>query len=193
MNALDGGLVVLLGAGTVLGLSRGFVRIVIGVLSLVVAFLLASRWQDPIARVLISRRVAETPALVAAYLAVFVATLLAGALIAWTVAKILKLALLSWADRLAGGALGLLGAMLAAAFLVHPLVASSRGGSTLLRTSKVAPYVIVVADLGNGLAPEAVARRYESGIEVLRRVWRGEGPIPADLDEVKERITRTVR
>ena len=77
-----------------------------------------------------------------------------------------------------------------AAFLVHPLVASSSSGSRLLATSKIAPYVSVVADVGNAAAPDAVARRYESGIESLRRVWRGAEALP--VDKVKKVLTDAV-
>lgn len=189
MNALDIGLVILLVFGLAIGLARGFVRILIGVLSLVVAFFLASRYQDQIAAVLTSRHVAEAPARIGAYVLVFLATMIAGGLVAWVVGKILKLAMLSFADRLAGGALGVLAALLAAAFLVHPLVASSSQGSRLLATSKTAPYVSVVADLGNALAPDAVANRYDSGIESLRRIWRGEVPV----EKVKKAVTKAVK
>jgi membrane protein required for colicin V production len=187
MNALDIGLVILFVMGAGIGLARGFVRIVIGILSLGVAFFLANRYQDSIAAVLTARHVSETPARIGAYILVFLATMIAGGLVAWVVGKILKLAMLSFADRLAGGALGILAALLAAAFLVHPLVASSANGSRLLATSKLVPYVSVVADLGNAVAPDAVAKRYTSGIESLRRVWRGDLPVP--VEKVKKALT----
>jgi membrane protein required for colicin V production len=184
VNVLDVGLVILLVLGTVLGLARGLVRIVIGLLTIVVAFFLASRYQDSIAAMMVGRHVGETPARIAAYAIIFVATMLAGGLVAWVVGKFLKLALLSFPDRLAGGAVGFLAALLAAAFLVHPLVASSPEGSHLVATSKLAPYVTVVADVANAVAPDAVAKRYESGIDSVRRIWRDEEPV----DKVKKAI-----
>lgn len=187
MNALDIGLIVLLVAGLVAGLARGLVRIVIGIVSLVVAFFLASHYQDGLAAFLTARHVSPTPARIGAYILVFVATMLAGGLVAFVVGKLLKLAMLSWADRLAGGALGILAALLAAAFIVHPLAASSPEGSRLLATSKIAPYVSVVADLGNAMAPDAVAKRYDAGIDALRKIWRGDAPIP--VDKVKKALT----
>ena len=190
MNALDIGLIVLIVFGAGIGLARGLVRILIGILSLVVAFFLASRYQDQIAAVLTSRHVAEGPARIAAYVLVFMATMIAGGLVAWGVGKLLKLAMLSFPDRLAGGALGIVAALLAAAFLVHPLVASSPEGSRLFAKSKLAPYVTVVADLGNAMAPDAVAKRYDEGIESLRRVWRGEAAVP--VEKVKKAITKAV-
>jgi membrane protein required for colicin V production len=187
MNALDIGLIVLLAVGAFIGLMRGLVRILIGILTLVVAFFLASRYQDQIAAVLTGRHVSETPARIGAYVLVFLATMIAGGLVAWVVGKMLKLAMLSFPDRLAGGALGVVAALLAAAFLVHPLVASSADGSRLLTTSKLAPYVSVVADLVNAVAPDAVAKRYTSGIETLRKIWRGDEPVP--VEKVKKVLT----
>jgi membrane protein required for colicin V production len=187
VNALDIGLIVLVAVGALLGLRRGLVRILIGILSLIVAFFLASRYQDQIAGVLMSRHVSQAPARIAAYALVFIGTMIAGGIVAWLVGKMLKLAMLSFPDRLAGAALGIVAAMLAAAFLVHPLVASSANGSRLLATSKLAPYVSVVADLCNAVAPDAVAKRYDSGIETLRRIWRGDEPVA--VEKVKKALT----
>ena len=191
MNAFDVVLVGLVVAGAVIGLARGAMRIVIGILSLFVAFFLASRYQDSIASVLVARHVAEGPARVAAYVFIFLMTMVAGGLVAWIVGKMLKIAMLSWADRLGGAALGMTGAMITAAFLVHPLAASTPGGSRVLAESKLAPYVSVVADLCNAIAPEAVAKRYDQGMETLRKIWRGEAKLP-DLGAVKKGITGAV-
>lgn len=188
MNALDIGLLVLFVIGAAMGLARGLVRIVIGLLTVIVAFFLASRYQDAIASVLTQHHVSQTPARIAAYVVVFLATMIAGGLVAWVVGKILKLAMLSFPDRLAGAAVGLLAAILAAAFLVHPLVASSPDGSHLLATSKLAPYVTVVADIGNAVAPAAVAKRYDEGIDALRRIWRGEAPV----EKVKKAVSDAI-
>lgn len=191
MNAFDVLLIVVLVAGAITGLARGAVRIVVGLVSLILAFVLASRYQDALAAVLIRRHVGETPARIAAYLGIFLLTMIAGGLVAWLIGKMLKLAMLSWADRLAGGALGLVAALLAAAFLVHPIAAASPGGSRLLAGSKLAPYVSVVADIGNAVAPDAVARRYNAGIETLRKYWRGEAQLP-DLGAVKKKVAGAV-
>jgi membrane protein required for colicin V production len=190
MNALDIGLVILIAMGAGIGLARGFVRILIGTLSLIAAFVLASRYQDQLAAVLTSRHVSEVPARIGAYVVVFLGTMIAGGLVALIVGKILKLAMLSFPDRLAGGALGVLAALLAAAFVVHPVVASSPDGSRLLATSKLAPYVSVVADLGNAMAPDAVAKRYDDGIEALRRIWRGQAAVP--VEKAKKALTKAV-
>jgi len=177
VNAFDVILIAVIVAGAVLGLARGLMRIVIGLLSIVVAFFLASHFQDPVAAFFTGHHVGQTTARIAAYVVIFLGTMIAGGVVAWIVGKILKLAMLSWADRLAGGAVGILGAMLAGAFLVHPLASSAPGGSNLLAGSKLAPYLATVADMGNKLAPDAVAKRYDEGMAMMRKVWRGEAKI----------------
>lgn len=171
-------LIFVLIVGAVMGLARGLMRIVIGLLSILVAFFLASRFQDPVAAFFMGHQVGENTARVAAYVVIFLGTMIAGGVVAWIVGKIVKLAMLSWADRLAGGAVGIVAAALAGAFLVHPLASSSPGGSRMLGGSKLAPYLATVADIGNKLAPEAVSKRYDQGIAMMRKVWRGEAKLP---------------
>ena len=191
MNGFDIVILALVGGGVLIGLSRGATRIVIGIASLVVAFFLANLYQDRFASVLMQRHVAATPARIASYLLIFLLTMIAGGLVAWLVATLLKLAMLSWADRLAGAALGLVFALLAAAFLVHPLAASTPGGSRLLAESKLAPYVSVLADVGNAAAPDAVAKRYDEGMGKLRRIWSGQERLP-DADEAKKALEKAI-
>jgi membrane protein required for colicin V production len=108
------------------------------------------------------------------YVLIFIGVMLAGGLVAFLVRKLVKAAMLSWADRLAGAALGLVAATLAAALLILPLVAYSPWGERVLRGSVLAPYVTVVADLANTLVPEGLSERYSEKIEQLRRYWRDE-------------------
>ena len=56
-------------------------------------------------------------------------------------------------------------------------VAYTPGGETVLRTSVLAPYLLVVSDLFNRLAPQDLAERYRDGVDELRRLW-------SDADEV---------
>lgn len=176
MNAFDYVILAVVCVGLAFGLLKGLARILVGIASLVVAFFLASHFQGTVAGALTSAGVQPGPAKLVAYLVIFVATMLAGGLVAWLVGKLLQAAMLSWADRLAGAALGLVAALLAAAFVVHPIVASSSYGAPLLRHSILAPYIAVVADIVNVGAPRELGDRYRKEIDVLRKLWRGEAP-----------------
>ena len=81
-------------------------------------------------------------------------------------------AMLGWADRLAGGAVGLMAALLAAGLIMLPALAYAPSGDAILRQSVFAPYVTLVTDLATELVPEDLAVRYRNKMESLRQHWR---------------------
>lgn len=175
MNGFDLTVLVLTAVLVVLGAWKGIVRILITLGALVAAFVLASRFHQPVADYWVeSPADPSAPLRLLAYLAIFVAVMVAGGVLAWAMRKLMKVALLGWADRLAGAALGLVAAALASALLVLPVVAYTPKGESLLGRSRLAPYVAVVADVANQIAPEDLARRYRERIRELRRYWRGD-------------------
>ncbi len=174
MNAFDVVMLILLGVLVFVGVVKGLTRILIGIGALVAAFLLAAGLHQELAlRLGGILKLNEGVLKLIAYLVLFIGTMLVGALAAYVTRKLLKAAMLSWADRLAGGALGLVAAMLIAGLLVLPLVAYVPSGERALRESVLAPYVTVVADVAKELVPEELSRRYRDKMEGLRRYWSG--------------------
>ena len=172
LNAFDLLLLVLVGVLVLLGLRRGLTRLLIGIGALAAAFILAARLHAQAAGVILGvLDLPEPAANLAGYLAIFLGTMLAGALLGRILRGVLKAAMLGWADRLAGGAAGLVAALLAAALIVLPVIAYAPSGERLLRNSVLAPYVAVVADLANELAPEQLAEQYQKRMDALRRFW----------------------
>jgi membrane protein required for colicin V production len=172
VNTFDIVLLVLACGLVVIGMFKGLVRILIGLAALVFAFALAARYHRPLAERLGALDFGDDPTMLLSYVLIFIGVMLAGGLIAYLLRKLIKAAMLSWADRLAGAALGLVVAMLTAALLILPVVAYSPWGGSVLRGSVLAPYVTVVADLANRLAPADLSERYNDKIEELRRYWR---------------------
>ena len=111
VNAFDALLLVLVGLLVLLGMLRGLTRLLIGTGALVAAFMLAAQFHGQVAVSMV--RVVEMTdpvASLAAYLAIFLGTMLAGSLVASVLGRLLKATMLGWADRLAGGAVGLVSA-----------------------------------------------------------------------------------
>ncbi len=172
MNGFDIGVLVLAAAAILAGLWNGLVRILVGLGALVVAFLLAARFHDGLSARMPSFGGRPEARSIAAYVLVFVAVLLAAAVVAWLVRRLLQAVALGWIDRLGGAAVGLVFVLLFAAFVVVPVVAYAPAGRTLLADSTLAPYVEVVADLASRLVPASLRSRYEGHAEELRRRWR---------------------
>lgn len=178
MNPFDIALLVLMGLLVVAGLVKGMVRIMIGLLALVTAFFVASRYHAPVADRFGVADASPEASMLVTYVLLFIGVLLAGSVVAWLLRKVLKAAMLGWADRLAGAAVGLVAALLTAALLVLPVVAYSPWGSGTLRGSVLAPYVAAVADLAVQAAPDDLAQRYRAGVESLRDAWHGVTALP---------------
>ena len=173
LNALDVLLIGLAGVLVLLGVLRGLTRLLVGIGALIAAFMLAAQfhWQAAASMV----RVVEMPepaAKLVAYLAIFLGTMLAGAFVASVLGRLLKVAMLGWADRLAGGAVGFVAASLTASLIILPIVAYTPSGSAVLRNSVLAPYVTVVADIANHLVPDQLSTQYRDKMESLRRYWQ---------------------
>lgn len=174
MNALDIALLVVAGALVVLGLVKGLVRLLAAVAAFVAAFFLASRFHGPLADLAPASRIPQGALRLAAYAAIFVGVLIAGAIVGWLLRKLMQAAMLGWADRLAGAAVGFVAGVLACSLVVLPLAAYLPDGSRLLAGSTLAPYAAAVADVVNRLSPADLADRYRKGIESVRKRWRGE-------------------
>jgi membrane protein required for colicin V production len=172
MNGFDILLTILVGLLVLLGLVKGLTRLLFGIASLVAGFVLASQLHESLSARLYWLAEASDVRKLIAYLAIFIGTLLVGGLVAWLVRAVIKAAMLSWADRLAGAAVGFAAAVLLTAWIVLPLVAYAPAGERVLRDSVLAPYVTVVADAAKNLVPPGLSERYDDRMEDLRRYWR---------------------
>ena len=140
MNAFDTVILVVIALLMLVGLLKGLTRLAIGIAALAAAFVLAARFHPPVAAsIAAAAGLTEPVATAAAYAAIFLGTMLAGALVAFVARRTLKLAMLGWVDRLAGAALGLIAALLAAGLVLLPAVGRVPAGESLLRESVLAP------------------------------------------------------
>ena len=110
MNPIDFVLLILLGVLVFVGVLKGMTRILIGIGALVAAFVLAAQLHQPVADKLAFLDLPGEAIKLISYVLIFLGTMLAGAMAAFLMRKLLRAAMLTWADRLAGGALGLVAA-----------------------------------------------------------------------------------
>ena len=174
MNGFDIALLIFMGILVVVGLMKGLVRILVGLAALVAAFFVASSFHRPLAESLGRLDISIEILRLLCYLALFIATLLAGAVLAFLLRSLLKVAMLGWADRLAGAALGVAGAFIAFALLVLPIVAYTPNGAGILNRSVLAPYVLVAADLAARAAPSDLVDRFRKQLGELKERWAEE-------------------
>lgn len=108
MNWADWTILAIVAISTLIGLSRGFVRETLSLLTWVAAFVIAMMFRDELAPLL--SRLVDTPSLqaIAAFAILFIATLLAGAGLNMTLSAFVEATGLSGTDRVLGMVFGLL-------------------------------------------------------------------------------------
>ena len=153
------------------GAIKGATRIVLGVGSLVAAFLLAS-WFGGLAGSLLSGMISsEDTRLLIGFGVVFAGTLIVGALLGWLVVKALEIVHLRWIDRLAGAAAGFVATILLFAAFSIPLAAYLPEGSRILSESRLAPSVVRIASAVDFVLPHSLRAKFRQRLESLERLW----------------------
>jgi membrane protein required for colicin V production len=111
MTAFDYAVLVIVGSSVVISVMRGFAREVLALAGWVIAFFAATALSGPVSSAF---TVVSDPSLrvLAAFVAVFVVTLIAASLVGMVIARLLKSAGLGVEDRLLGGFFGLARGML---------------------------------------------------------------------------------
>ena len=172
MNWIDWTLIIFLLVSVINGFQEGMVRITIGLIALVAAFLIAS-WFGGLAAGPLTPFVSKGVAAILGYLLIFFAVILAGALIAALMVRMLKLIGLSWMDRLLGGFLGVIRGFIVLAVLTMVVTAlAPRWLPNAVSGSTLAPYVLDASRVLTNLTPfdirDGFYRAY-SELEKLRR------------------------
>ncbi len=116
MNWLDIVIIIVTLLLGMLGLWRGAIKAVFGIVGLIGGIALAGHYYLPLASILSSGEAIWSR--IAAYAIILVATLIVASVIGWFVARLVHIVMLGWVDRLIGFILGAaIGSMLCAAVL----------------------------------------------------------------------------
>ncbi len=141
------------------GFSNGFVQAVGGIISLVIALFIASRWYDLIAvRILPFIGDNMNLARILGFIAVFVVARVLMFLLVKVLDKVFSLPVLNVFNKIGGAVFGLLEGALAVGILLYLSTKFPLGSkwATLLKTSSIAPSLIGFGKTLTPLIPEAL-------------------------------------
>ncbi|HYI95531.1 MAG TPA: CvpA family protein [Bryobacteraceae bacterium] len=172
MNWLDWVLVIFLVVSIANGLREGFVRMGIGFAAMIIGFFAASWFGGMVAGSLQPYINSKALAGIVAFLLVFFGVLIAGALIAALLVKVLKIVGLSWADRLLGGAFGVVRGFVV--LVVITMVITAFVPKSLPRAvehSQLAPYVFAASRVLTAATPYEIREGFDRAYSDLRGLW----------------------
>jgi membrane protein required for colicin V production len=158
-------------ASVVFAALKGFTRELIGMGSMVLAFILASWFYTAAAEPFKDVVKTENLALFLGFSIVFLGTLIAGILIAWLVSTFIKLARLQWFDRCLGALFGLVRGWMLGGIILVGLTAFNIQ-SVSVKNSVLAPYFLPASRMIALVTPSDFKDRFRSGYAAIERWWK---------------------
>ena len=150
---------------------KGFVREVLGLITVLVGVLLAAWFYRGVGRLFKDVVRTENIALFFGFSLIFVMTLVAGFVVIWLVTKFMKFAKLQWADRLLGAAFGFIRGWVISAAILLALTAFEIQ-TERLKGSELVPYFLPGSRVIAVMTPYEMKAKFLVGYRALERWWR---------------------
>ncbi len=171
MNKLDIIIIIILSLTFIRGLMRGIVKEVMGIVGIVLAFILSSKYHQDltpyIVKIVHDKEISGIIAFAILFLSTVVVLFLIGALIR----EMLKSMSLGWLDNLGGGVFGFIKGVLLSSMIIFVLTFSLDPKSPILTESKLSPYVMKIADRLIYLVPEDIKKEFKKRSHRLKDKW----------------------
>jgi membrane protein required for colicin V production len=180
LDNLDYALVAIIVLGALYGLSRGVLRILTSILSLLLGTIAATNWFPNLGALI--QKHSSLSATVADIIGFVVIFIIAVAVVGYAGRRIALLAqavILSWIDRLAGLIIGLVVGAALAGVAVVVLTATMPPDWRQLRDSRLAPRVLAFDDKLISFVPPDAQRLFEEKRNALTRYWQQQNESPA--------------
>ncbi|MBF6569431.1 MAG: CvpA family protein [Candidatus Binataceae bacterium] len=182
LNGLDYAIIAGLGLGAIYGLSRGGLRMITSLLSLMGALYAASVYHEAASK-LVNRQlgVNSTTGRILGYVAAFVMVFIAIELTGSFVIRMVRLVNMGWIDRLIGAATGaavagiILGITIVAMMLILPARAE------ILKNSVLAPDLLAYNQQLLTLVPPELKTKYQARSTQFLALWKQQANLRRDL------------
>jgi len=167
MNWLDMVFIIILVATPVMGIVRGLIRQVIGLVAVILGLILASVYYVGIAEIFQKFVHDQLVSNFLGFLVIFFGVLAAGALLSFIISKAMK-GPLAFVNRLFGGLFGLLKAILICGIIAFALAAFNIARPAL-ETSRLAPVCMGVTRAAVNLIPRELRTKFNQSYQEIRK------------------------
>jgi len=173
MNWLDYVLAIVLLSSAFSGFRKGFARTIVGLVSVLVALVIAS-WTYGVAGGFLIEYVSYRGlANIFGFLLVFGGIMLAGSIIGHLISKMMKWVGLGWLDGLMGSGVGLIRGVLVSMVFVMLLCAFTKTPPPpSVVESRIAPHVIDASSLLAAMAPKDLQSGFDESYAKAKKYWK---------------------
>ena len=147
ITTLDWLIIAVVVLSTLLSLKRGFVKEVMSLVTWVVAFIVAVKFTSPLQSLLVDQVQNDQIRYIVAFIALFIATLVIGALVNFMLGSLVQATGLSSTDRVIGMLFGFVrGALIVVAFISLLSLSPAIEKSDMWKSSQLVPQLVVLKD-----------------------------------------------
>jgi membrane protein required for colicin V production len=200
MNGLDYAIITVIGLGAIYGFSRGALRMLTSLLSLLGGLYAASLYHGAAAS-LANREfgAGSATARIIGYIAVFVLVFLAIELAGNILIRLIQLVRMGWIDRLIGGATGAALGAIALGFAIMAMMVLLPARAEILKESRLAPDLLAWNSTLLACIPPELKAQYEARRIDFMTLWQAQArirnelspePSPSPSPELKQRKVR---
>ncbi len=169
MNGFDIFVLALVGLGIGMGLWKGLVKQIFYLGGIIIGYIAAGKFYVPVSAVF--SKTGSNVVKAASFLGIFILCILLTSIAGHFLGKILKLGGLSWLNRLGGGFLGFVKALLIIIMVTTVLIAFLPSDSALLRNSVTLPQIISVTQIVERSIPSEIKKKFTRKSEEIKNYW----------------------
>jgi membrane protein required for colicin V production len=176
MNFLDWILMIVIGASSIYGLAKGFIRAVVSILAVIIGLILASRLYSGVSPFLIKFGLDDPVLKVFSFLTFFGLIFIAIIVIGKKIHMFVQVNLLGSLNRVAGLGVGLAKGVIISSGIILILTVALSEKNPVLRQSKFTPPIMNISKILISFAPEDLKKHFKEREEKLREFWGGKIP-----------------
>jgi membrane protein required for colicin V production len=162
MQTFDIIVIAVIGMLTIIGLWKGLVKQIFGLLGVIAGYLLAVRFYQPCSKFFTS--VHPGTARIMSFVTIFLACIIVAHLIGWGVGRLLSISELGFLNRIGGGLLGFLKGCIIVCVVVMVLTAFLPGYTSLFKKSSTIKYILPVTAALKKVTHDEIKAKYNEKI-----------------------------
>jgi membrane protein required for colicin V production len=170
MNKLDMMILAVLGLTTACGLWKGMIRQIVILAGVICGYIISSKLYAPVARIL-PKNIEPGTAKIISFIIIFITCIIAASVLGVLIDRILKIAGLGWANRLAGGLLGAMKGFIVVAIIAVALLAFLPADNGLIRTSVTLPYITSGIRMMSRIMPYDIRADIQKRTDEVKKRW----------------------
>jgi membrane protein required for colicin V production len=172
MNLFDVILILILAYCFIRGIFRGLLKEISSLIGVLGGFYAAYTYYRE-AGVYLKRWISDPNYInILSFLIIFLSVFLIVSIIGIIIKYILKIVFLGWVDRVFGGIFGILKGILIGSVLLIVFTAFLSGDSTMIRNSRISPYISTISDAMVRVTPKELKYAYQAKKLDIENAWK---------------------